>query len=128
MSEDFTPEPWVAEDLDREGVFPHVRIGPVLPYVDHSGYNDDFIVVNCGPSPEMVKKGFGGGSTMKTTRANARLIAAAPKLFKVCVEVAAVEKICRIFPDKIPADILGTLLALGEIARAALDEARGVKK
>jgi len=41
-------------------------------------------------------------------------------LVNLARECAAIEKICRIFPDKIPKDLLDVFLSLGVQAREAL--------
>jgi len=75
-----TPGPWEATNLDDEEFFPSVFIGPELRYFDSSDKFRDSIVINVGPTPENVKMGEGGGTTLETARANARLIAAAPEM------------------------------------------------
>jgi hypothetical protein len=42
------------------------------------------------------------------------------ELLTLAKEVAAIEKIVRIFPDKLPKDMVDVFLALGEQARSAI--------
>ncbi len=84
-----TPGPWTAVIHEDGRLFPHVQIGPELPYSDGSGTSQDRITVNVGATPEMVEAGVGGGTTMETADANARLIAQAPTLLRQRDELRA---------------------------------------
>lgn len=76
-----TPGPWQAVCPSEEAhLFPHVVVGPDIPYPDHSGMLHATITINEGGSVEAHKKGTGFGTTHETACANARLIAAAPEL------------------------------------------------
>lgn len=66
-----------------------------------------------------------GNPSDKITKANADLIAAAPELMELAVEVAAIAKIVSIFPDKLPYSIVEPILSLGETARAVISKAKG---
>ena len=95
--QEHTPEPWAAVVDDKcDTYFPHILIGKPMPYPDDSGEHLPQCTINEGASPQMVKEGYGGGTTMPTARANARRIAdcvnacegvPVPASLKACIEV-----------------------------------------
>ena len=68
---DASPGPWEAYELDSEGYFPSVYLGPSRRYSDNSGDNRPSMCINESHDPKTTTPGAG----INTMRATARLIA-----------------------------------------------------